>query len=99
MKQCLDCRGVVPEALEACPNCAVAPRGGGLKVVAAAAGLVALVTSGCIATPVYGIPCTSRQLDGGNKGCYGACDTFLEDGGNPANDPDTGCVRPDGGTP
>ena len=96
MKQCVACRGLVPESLSQCPNCAVAPRSSLKKVV----GLVALVASGCSApTPVYGIPCTSRQLDGGNNGCPGDCSTLLDDGGVPARDPQNSCYKPDGGTP
>lgn len=89
----------MPQSLETCPNCEAAPRSA-LKKVAAAAGLVALVASGCSAPmPVYGIPCTSRQLDGGNNGCIGDCSTYLDDGGVPARDPQNSCYKPDGGTP
>jgi hypothetical protein len=56
MKQCLTCRGLVPESLDACPNCAIDRRPSLLKV----AGLVALMTTGCpernIPVPVYGAP-------------------------------------------
>jgi hypothetical protein len=58
MKQCLACRGVVPESLDACPNCAIDRRPSLLKVV----GLVALMTTGTgcpernIPVPVYGAP-------------------------------------------
>lgn len=98
MKQCLGCRGLVPEALTTCPNCAVQPRSGA-KVLMAAAGLVTLVATGCIATPVYGIACTAKQLDGGTHGCFGECTTLLEDGGVPARDPSDICYKADGGTP
>jgi hypothetical protein len=40
MKQCLGCRGVVPETVQDCPNCQ-AERRPGLKVLVAAAGMVA----------------------------------------------------------
>lgn len=56
MKQCLACSGVVPESLDACPNCAIDRRPNLLKV----AGLVALMTTGCperaVPVPVYGAP-------------------------------------------
>ena len=58
MKQCLACSGVVPESLDACPNCAIDRRPNLLKV----AGLVALMTTGAgcpernIPVPVYGAP-------------------------------------------
>ena len=98
MKQCSGCRGLVPENLDACPNCLV-ERGPGLKVFVAAAGMVAIVASGCLATPVYGIACTSKQYGGGNNGCPGECTTYLADGGLPAHDPGNSCFKADGGEP
>ncbi len=98
MKQCLGCQGLVPEAFEACPNCAVERRSSFKKLMAAAS-MVAIVASGCIATPVYGAPCTSLQIDGGNDGCPGGCTTRLADGGAPARDPMNSCYQADGGTP
>lgn len=81
MKQCLACSGLVPESLDACPNCAV-QRSSGLKKVVAAAGLIALagVASGC-PMPVYGIACALPQVDGGSHGCVDECSTLLADGG------------------
>jgi len=98
MKQCLGCRGLVPEPLQECPNC-VTERGLGLKVFVAAAGMVAIVASGCLATPVYGIACASKQVDGGHNGCFGDCNTLLDDGGLPARDPTNECFKADGGSP
>jgi RNA polymerase subunit RPABC4/transcription elongation factor Spt4 len=98
MKQCLGCRGLVPEPLSACPNCAVEPRSS-LKVLVAAAGLVALVATGTSCVALYGAPCISRQFDGGNNGCPGSCDTYLDDGGVPAQDPSHYCYQGDGGIP
>ncbi len=66
----------------------------------AAAGVVAIVVSSCgVPTPVYGIPCTSRQFDGGNNGCPGECTTLLPDGGLPARDSSNSCYKADGGSP
>ena len=99
MKQCLGCQGLVPEGLAACPNCAV-ERGPGVKGLVAAAGLVVLAASSCVlATPVYGIACTSKQVDGGAAGCPGDCATLLDDGGAPDHDPSNSCFKGDGGTP
>lgn len=80
--------------MDRCPNCAVSPR----KSLLGVAGLVALAFSGCgSVVPVYGVPCTAKQLDGGANGCFGQCDTLLADGGAPASDPSNTCF--DGGTP
>lgn len=99
MNQCLQCQSVVPVSLVSCPNCAI-DRKRGSKVLMAAAGLVALVSSNCSTImPVYGIPCTSKQLDGGNNGCPGECSTLLPDGGSPTRDPADSCFKADGGTP
>lgn len=99
MKQCLGCRGLVPESLESCPNCAVERRTG-LKGLVAAAGVVALVASSCgVPMPVYGIACTSKQFDGGHNGCPGECTTLLDDGGLPARDSSNSCFKADGGIP
>ena len=99
MKQCLACRGLVPESLSSCPNCAIAPRSSALKKMAVATGLVALVGGAMSCVPVYGAPCTSRQVDGGTNGCFGDCNTLLEDGGTPAKDPQDPCFQSDGGNP
>jgi hypothetical protein len=66
------------------------------KLVAAIGGLV--VASGCLAVPVYGIPCNQKQTDGGTNGCYGDCDTLLPDGGDPKKDSTHYCFT-DGGSP
>ncbi|MBL8923127.1 MAG: hypothetical protein JNJ54_30030 [Myxococcaceae bacterium] len=98
MKQCLSCNGLVPDTLDVCPNCAVTRRKKGLKVVAAAS-LVSLALSNCGSQmALYGVPCTSKQVDGGNNGCLGACDTLLPDGGDPRKDRTSSCFT-DGGTP
>lgn len=94
MKRCLGCSGLVPEGSSLCPNCAVTS--GLKKLVAAVGGLV--VASGCLAVPVYGIPCNQKQVDGGTNGCYGDCNTLLVDGGDPKKDADDPCFV-DGGTP
>ncbi|MBE2251853.1 MAG: hypothetical protein IAE78_20120 [Myxococcus sp.] len=97
MNQCLSCQGVVPAGLAACPNCAVTRRKTGLK--AAALGLVAIAVSNCgSAMALYGIPCTSKQVDGGANGCPGECTTLLPDGGDPRKDATNACFT-DGGTP
>ena len=95
MKQCLACRGLVPESLDACPNCAVTPRR--LKKLVGLVALVGAAATSCV--PVYGAPCALRQVDGGSNGCFGQCDTLLEDGGTPAKDPQHECFVPDGGAP
>jgi len=66
------------------------------KLVVAVGGLV--VASGCLAVPVYGMPCNQKQVDGGTNGCYGDCNTLLADGGDPKKDADHDCFV-DGGTP
>ena len=97
MKQCLGCSGLVPETFESCPNCVLER---GVKKLIATAGLIALAATGCeVPTPIYGIACTSRQLDGGNKGCPGECTTLLDDGGVPARDSSNSCFKADGGSP
>lgn len=99
MKQCQSCNGLVPDALDVCPNCAVTRKKKGLKVVAAAS-LVSLALSNCGSQmALYGVPCTSRQVDGGTNGCPGACDTLLPDGGDPRKDPTNSACFTDGGTP
>lgn len=95
MKQCLGCSGLVPEGASGCPNCAVS-RGGVVRKLVVAVGSFA-VASGCLAVPVYGAPCTQKQVDGGSNGC-GDCDTLLVDGGDPAKDTSSYCFV-DGGTP
>lgn len=96
MRQCLGCSGLVPEGSSGCPNCAVSSRGVVKKLVVAVGSLA--VASGCLAVPVYGAPCTQKQVDGGQNGCYGDCDTLLVDGGDPKKDPENYCFV-DGGTP
>ena len=95
MRTCLRCSGLVPEGSSGCPNCAVSSRGLVQKLAVAVGSLV--VASGCLAVPVYGAPCTQKQVDGGNNGC-GDCDTLLADGGDPAKDTTSYCFV-DGGTP
>jgi hypothetical protein len=97
MKQCLRCQGLVPASLSACPNCAVAPRSSGLKKLVGFVALVGATAISCV--PVYGAPCALRQVDGGRNGCFGQCDTLLDDGGSPEKDPQSECFVPDGGTP
>jgi hypothetical protein len=72
MKQCLDCSGLVPPSLDACPNCAVDRRAGRKLVVVA--GLIALAATGCdrCGTPmaVYGgppspPPVSAKKVDAG----------------------------------
>jgi len=91
----------VPTEAAACPNCVVSAKATGvaLKLVLAA-GTVALMSS-CIlcAQPVYGIPCTSKQVDGGNDGCPGECTTLNPDGGDPRKDPTNTACFVDGGVP
>ena len=60
--------------------------------------LATLVGACVLPQPAYGISCTQPQVDGGTNGCYGSCDTLLEDGGDPTNDPDNFCFV-DSGTP
>jgi hypothetical protein len=69
-----------------------------MRKVVLAAGTVALVSSCVLAQPVYGVPCTSRQVDGGNDGCLGECTTLKPDGGDPRKDPSDPCFV-DGGVP
>ena len=95
MKQCLGCSGLVPEGASGCPNGAVSSRGVITRLAAAVGGLI--VASGCLMHPVYGAPCTQKQVDGGSNGC-GDCDTLLVDGGDPAKDSSSYCYV-DGGTP
>ncbi len=98
MRQCLGCKGLVPEASSSCPNCEVTARKYGLvRKVVLTTGTLALIACGIGPAPAYGVPCTSKQVDGGNNGCPGACDTVQSDGGNPAKNPaDTTCFK-DGG--
>lgn len=98
MNQCVSCQGIVPAGLDACPNCVVSSRKTrGLK--AAALGLVAIAVSNC-GSPMalYGVPCVSKQVDGGTNGCPGECTTLLPDGGDPRKDRNDPCFT-DGGTP
>jgi hypothetical protein len=97
VKQCVSCQGVVPAGLDGCPNCAVSSRKhGGLKAVAL--GFVAIAVSNCSQMALYGVPCASKQVDGGTAGCFGECTTLLDDGGDPRKDPANVCFT-DGGTP
>lgn len=97
MRQCLSCKGVVPASSVECPNCAVSRKRGLTKAVVLG-GTIALASGCLIATPVYGIPCTSKQVDGGTQGCFGECTTLKPDGGDPRKDPSDPCFT-DGGTP
>lgn len=86
MKQCLACRGLVPERLSHCPNCAVSPRRVG--TLAAGTALIGLLASGCgVAMPVYGAPCTSKLPDGGSV-CTGARAGQELQAAEPADDAD-----------
>ena len=97
MKQCLGCSGLIPDPIEACPNCAVNTRRSGAKGLAVAAGVVVLVGSSCTFTAIYGEPCTAKQVDGGTSGCWD-CASTLSDGGDPKQDPSSICFEnPDGG--
>ncbi len=100
MKQCSACRGLVPESIPRCPNCAVSSRLGTAVHLAAGAALIGLIVSACspVPMPAYGVACTAKQIDGGNRGCFGACDVLLEDGGKPSHDPNNGCFN-DAGIP
>jgi hypothetical protein len=70
-----------------------------LKIVALGVGVAALVATACgTPMPAYGVACTSKQVDGGNNGCIGACDTLLQDGGKPSRDPGNSCFN-DAGIP
>lgn len=93
MRQCQACSGLVPEALDACPNCLVTERRTGLRSIAMR-GLVALAVSSCGGTQMalYGAPCTVQN------GCID-CTTLRPDGGSPKKDPSSPCYSPDGGTP
>lgn len=93
MRQCQVCSGLVPESIDACPNCAVTEKKGGLRSVALR-GLVALAVSSSCGTQMalYGAPCTVQN------GCID-CTTTLPDGGSPKKDPSSPCYAPDGGTP
>lgn len=82
----------MPETVGACPNCAMSSAKFGLRAMVATAGLVAFTASSCSPVAVYGVPCTSKQLDGGMNGCPSSCDTLLPDGGDPHKDTTTGCV-------
>ena len=54
-----------------------------MKKLVAAAAVIALAATGCGSpVPVYGVPCTSRQFDGGTNGCLGDCNALLDDGGS-----------------
>jgi hypothetical protein len=99
MRQCLGCQGLVPAPLDHCPNCVVTARGHGLSKALTVAGVIAVVGTSCLAMPVYGAPCISKQVDGGTAGCGGECTTLEADGGDPSKDPArTDCfVKPDGG--
>ncbi|MBL8909634.1 MAG: hypothetical protein JNM17_02915 [Archangium sp.] len=99
MRQCLGCSGLVPEAVENCPNCEVSALARGVKTLVTAGTIAITTLAACAApTPVYGVPCVSKQIDGGNNGCIGSCDTLLSDGGDPRRDPSNSCFT-DGGTP
>ncbi len=100
MKQCVRCRGLVPESVPSCPNCEVAQKRRGTKGLLAAAGLISLAANNCnTAVALYGVPCTTKLADGGN-GCVDVCQVALPDGGEPIDDPANACYVPrtsDGG--
>ncbi|MFT3707684.1 MAG: hypothetical protein QM817_08455 [Archangium sp.] len=98
MKQCLGCSGLVPEGIERCPNCEVSAVSRGLRTLVTAGTIAITSLAACAAQPVYGAPCVSKQVDGGNNGCILACDTLQADGGDPRRDPNNACFT-DGGTP
>lgn len=98
MRQCPGCSGLIPEASSGCPNCAVTPGRSVGHTLLAAVGVATLVGACVLPQPAYGISCTQPQVDGGMNGCYGACDTLLEDGGDPTKDPDNFCFV-DAGSP
>ncbi len=99
MRQCLGCGGLVPKEAADCPNCVVSAKASGVvRKVVFAAGAAALVSSFIACQPVYGIPCTSKQVDGGTNGCPGGCTTLNPDGGDPRKDPSDPCYV-DGGVP
>ena len=98
VKQCVACAGLVPEKSSSCPNCDATARLSGVRRIKAAAFTALLITS-CGAVPVYGAPCTARELDGGNRGCIDECEEPLADGGSPKKDATTACFQPDGGAP
>ena len=100
MRQCLGCGGLVPTEATDCPNCVVSAKASGVvRKVVLAAGTVALMSSCFVAQPVYGIPCTSKQVDGGTTGCPGECTTLIPDGGDPRKDPGNTACYVDGGVP
>lgn len=100
MRQCLGCNGLVPESSSSCPNCEVTAKKHGLvRKVVVATGTLALIACGIAPAPAYGVPCASKQVDGGTNGCIGECTTLQSDGGDPRKNPaDTACFT-DGGTP
>jgi hypothetical protein len=95
MKRCTACGGFAPLGVTRCPNCAVGP---GRMAIAALAGFALFGESCGVLSAAYGIPCTSKQVDGGLFGCPGECETLQPDGGDPRKDPANLCFR-DGGVP
>ena len=98
MKRCQTCRGLVPESLSACPNCAATARRTGVAAVATV-GLMTLISSGCSEpVAVYGAPCTGKLPDGGTS-CGLSLDCNVQpDGSDPTKDPNSPCyVKPNGG--
>ncbi len=99
MKQCVECGGVVPQQAERCPNCVVTARSSGSRLIKTGVFTTLLITTSyCV--PVYGAPCTARELEDGGRGCQDVCETAVgSDGGSAKDDPESGCYQPDGGAP
>lgn len=92
MRQCVECRGLVPDEAAACPNCNVGRRLSGLKKALVA---VSISVSSCTSCLPYGVPpCPAEEPN-----CYDSCEQALPDGGSPREDPSTGCRQNDGGIP
>jgi hypothetical protein len=94
MRQCLGCKGLVPESSPTCPNCEVTAKGRGLlRSMVMATGTVAIIADG-LACPAYGVPCTSKP-----DTCLDECSEVQADGGSPRNDPANTLCFTDGGSP
>lgn len=95
MRQCATCTGLVPAAVDACPNCSLSRPP--FKTLVATVALA--VSTSCYSCLPYGAPpCREPQVDGGRDGCPTECTTLEADGGDPTKDPANPCSV-DGGSP
>ena len=96
MLRCATCGGLIPAAVDACPNCPLSPPRPFKTLLAT---IAFAVSSSCYSCLPYGAPpCFEPQVDGGRDGCLGECTTLEADGGDPTRDPANPCFV-DGGSP